>query len=71
MQSMNKSPGLYGISGEHLKNASHILVDLLSVLITRLFIHGIVPHGILYSVIIPVIIDNKKVAIDIIASLFI
>ena len=58
--SANKSPGLDGLSSEHLKFADRQLSIILSVLTTATFSHGHNPEVILKSVILPIIKDKNK-----------
>ncbi len=54
----NKSSGAEKIYAEHLKNASLKIVPLLSICITGLFIHGILPNNIISVNLVPVIKDK-------------
>lgn len=60
--SYNKSPGLDGITSEHLKFASERLPVLLSILFSAMLVHGFVPARMIKSVIVP-IIKNKNIRI--------
>ena len=56
----NKSPGLDGISSEHIKFAGHQLSVLLSILMSAVLVHGYVPKSMLNSVIVPIIKNKNK-----------
>ena len=56
----NKSPGLDGISSEHIKFAGQQLPVLLSILRSAILIHGYVPKSMLKSVIVPIIKNKNK-----------
>ena len=56
----NKSPGLDGLSSEHLKFADRQLSIILSVLTTAIFSHGHIPEVMLKSAIVPIIKDKNK-----------
>ena len=55
----NKSPGLDGLTSEHLKYASSQLSVLLSILMSSILVHGRVPSAMLKSVMI-LIVKNKN-----------
>ena len=59
--SYNKSPGLDGITSEHIKVASQQLPISLSILMSAILIHGYVPRSKLTSVIVPIIKDKNNV----------
>ena len=46
--SCNKSPGLYGLTAEHIKYADSQLLVLLSSLVSSILVHGYIPC-VLYS----------------------
>ena len=56
----NKSPGLDGLTSEHLKYASSELSVLLSILMSSILVHGRVPSAILKSVMIPIVKNKNK-----------
>ena len=56
----NKSCGLDGISAEHLKHCSDVIIPLLSMCFTSLFVHGILPESMIYVVVVS-IVKNKNV----------
>ena len=56
----NKSPGLDGLTSEHLKYASSQLSVLLSILMSSILVHGRVPSAMLKSVMIPIIKNKNK-----------
>ena len=58
--SYDKSPGLDGISSEHMKFAGQQLPVLLSKLMSAILVHGYVPKSMLKSVIIPIIKNKNK-----------
>ena len=58
----NKSCGLDGISAEHLKHCSEVILPLLSMCFTSLFVHGILPESMIYVVLVP-IVKNKYASI--------
>ena len=49
----NKSCGLDGISAEHLKHCSDVIIPLLSMCFTSLFVHGIVTESLISVVLVP------------------
>ena len=55
----SKSPGLDGISSEHLKFCSRRILPLLSFLFGAILVHGIIPNEMIQSVITPVIKDKN------------
>ena len=59
----NKSPGLDGISSEHIKFAGQQLPVLLSILMSAVLVHGYVPKSMLKSVIFPIIKKPKNVSV--------
>ena len=60
--SYNKSPGLDGLTAEHIKYADHQLLVLLSALVSSILVHGYIPTIITESVIVPVIkYKNRRV----------
>ena len=56
----NKSPGVDGLSSEHVKFAHSRLPALLSTLVTSIVVHGHVPESMNESVIVPIIKDKNK-----------
>ena len=56
----NKSPGLDGLTSEHLKYASSQLSVLLSILMSSILVHGRVPSAMLKSVMIPIVKYKNK-----------
>ena len=56
----HKSPGLDGISSEHIKFAGQQLPVLLSILMSAILVHGYVPKSMLKSVIVPIIKNKNK-----------
>ena len=56
----NKSPGLDGLMGEHLKYANGQLSVLLSILLSAILAHGHVPNSVLKSVLVPIIKNKNK-----------
>ena len=58
----NKSCGLDGISAEHLKLCSDVIIPLLSMCFTSLFVHGILPESMISVVLVP-IVKNKNASI--------
>ena len=56
----NKSPGLDGLTSEHLKYASSQLSMLLSILMSAILTHGRVPSAMLKSVMIPIVKNKNK-----------
>ncbi len=54
----NKSSGADQIDAEHLKNASLRIVLLLSMCITGLLIHAILPNNMISVILVPVIKDK-------------
>ena len=56
----NKSPGLDGLTSEHLKYASSQLSVLLSILMSSILVHGRVPSAMLKSVMIPIVKNKNK-----------
>ena len=56
----NKSPGLDGVSAEHMKFAGHKLCVLMSMVISSIFTHGFIPRSMMESVIVPVIKNKNK-----------
>ncbi len=56
----NKSPGLDGLTGEHLKYASSQLSLLLSMSMSAILVHGRVPSAILKSVMVPIVKNKNK-----------
>ena len=58
--SCNKSPGLDGLTSEHLKKANCQLSVLLSILLSALLVHGRVPSDILKSVMVPIVKNKNK-----------
>ena len=51
----NKCCGLDGISAEHLKYCSDVIIPLLSMCFTSLFVHRILPELIVYVVLVPIV----------------
>ena len=51
----NKSCGLDGISAEHLKHCSDVIIQLLSMCFTSLFVHGILPESMISVVLVPIV----------------
>ena len=58
--SYNKSPGLDGIYGEHMKFAGQQLPALLFILMSAILVHGYVPKSMKNSVIFPIIKNKNK-----------
>ena len=58
----NKSCGLDGISAEHLKHCSDVIIPLSSMCFTSLFVHGILPEFMISVVLVP-IVKNKNASI--------
>ena len=58
--SCNKSPGLDGLTAEHIKFVDSQLVVLLSILLSSILVHGYIPKAITESVIVPVIKDKNR-----------
>ena len=58
--SCNKSPGLYGLTAEHIKFADSQLVVLLSILVSSILVHGNIPKSITESVIVLAIKDKNR-----------
>ena len=56
----NKSPGLDGVSAEHMKFAGPKLCVLMSMVISSIFTHGFIPRSMMESVIVPVIKNKNK-----------
>ena len=56
----NKSPGLDGVSVEHMKFAGPKLCVLMSMVISSIFTHGFIPRSMMDSVIVPVIKNKNK-----------
>ena len=56
----NKSPGLDGISSEHIRFAGQQLPVLLSILMSAILVHGYVHQSLLKSVIVPIIKNKNK-----------
>ena len=56
----NKSPGLDGVSAEHMKFAGPKLCVLMSMVISSIFTHGFIPRSMMDSVIVPVIKNKNK-----------
>ena len=56
----NKSPGLDGVSAEHMKFAGPKLCVLMSIVISSIFTHGFIPRSMMESVIVPVIKNKNK-----------
>ena len=55
-----KSPGLDGVSAEHMKFAGPKLCVLMSMVISSIFTHGFIPRSMMESVIVPVIKNKNK-----------
>ena len=55
MRFCNKSPGLDGVSAEHMKFAGPKLCVFMSMVISPIFTHGFIPRSMMDSVIVPVI----------------
>jgi len=55
---LNKSCGMDGVYAEHLKYSSRRLLVLLSVCITSMFIHGVLPESMISVVLVPIIKDK-------------
>ena len=58
--SCNKSPGLDGLTAEHMKYVDSQLLVLLSALVSSILVHGYIPKVITESVIVPVIKDKNR-----------
>ena len=58
----NKSPGLDGLTSEHLKYSSSQLSVLLSILMSAILVPGRVPSAMLKSVMIPIVKNKNKQA---------
>ena len=58
--SCNKSPGLDGLTSEHMKFANSKLPVLLSILMSAVLIHGHVPRSAMRSVLVPIIKNKNK-----------
>ena len=58
--SYNNSPGLDGLTAEHMKYADPQLLVLLSALVSSILVHGYKPKVITESVIVPVIKDKHR-----------
>ena len=56
----NKSPGLDGLTSEHVKYASSQLSVLLSIPMSSILVHGRVPSAMLKSVMIPIVKNKNK-----------
>ena len=56
----NKSPGLDGLTSEHMKFANSKLPVLLSILMSAVLIHGHVPRSAIRSVLVPIIKNKNK-----------
>ena len=56
----NKSPGLDGVSAEHMKFAGPKLCVLMSMVISSIFTHSFIPRSMMDSVIVPVIKNKNK-----------
>ena len=56
----NKSPGLDGLTAEHMKYADSKLLVLLSALVSSILVHGYIPKVITECVIIPIIKDKNR-----------
>ena len=60
----NKSCGLDGISAEHLKHCSDVIIPPLSMCFTSFFFHGILPESMISVVLVPIdIVKNKNASI--------
>ena len=60
--SCNKSPGLDGLTAEHIQFADSQLMVLLSILVSSILVPGYIPKSITESVIVPVIkYENRRV----------
>ena len=57
--SCNKSPGLDGLTAEHIKCEDSQLVVLLYIFVSSILVHGYIPKAVTESVIVPVIKDKK------------
>ena len=55
-----KSCGLDGVTAEHLKLCSDVVVEMLSVCFTCMFIHGYLPKDMLSIVLIPILKDKAR-----------
>ena len=60
----NKSPGLDGLSAEHVKFAHSILSELMSTIVSPIVVHGHLPQYMNESVIVPIIKDKNKRVTD-------
>ena len=56
----NKSPGLDGLTSEHMTFANSKLPVLLSILMSAVLIHGHVPRSAIRSVLVPIIKNKNK-----------
>ena len=56
----NKSPGLDGVSAEHVEFAGPKLCVLISIVISSIFTHGFIHRSMMDSVIVPVIKNKNK-----------
>ena len=56
----NKSCGLDGVSAEHLKHCSDVIIRLFSMCFTGLFVHGILPESMIYVVLVPIVKNTQK-----------
>ena len=61
----NKSPGLDGLTSEHMKFANSKLPVLLSILMSAVLTHGHVPRSAIRSVLVPIIKNKNKRITDI------
>ena len=58
--SCNKSPGLDGLTAEHIKFADSQLLILLPIVVSSTLVHGYIPKAITESVIVSVIKDKNR-----------
>ena len=56
----NKSPGLYGLTSEHMTFANSKLPVLLSIHMSAVLTHGHVPRSAIRSVLVPIINNTNK-----------
>ena len=60
----NKSPGLDGLTSEHMQYASSQIAIYFSMLLTAMMIHGYVPKSMRNAVIVPIIKNKNKRSTD-------
>jgi hypothetical protein len=54
-----KSCGMDGVSAEHLKYCSDIVLDLLALCFTKMFVHGFIPDSMLVVILVPIVKDKS------------